>query len=47
MSDPNAEKLARWAEISSCTDQVAAIAEDVQGILDQLADLAAALGELE
>ena len=47
MRDPDAEKLAKWAEISSCTEQVAAIAEDVQGILDQLADLAAALGELE
>ena len=47
MKDPDAEKLARWAEISNCTDQVAAIAEDVQGILDQLAVLAAALGELE
>ena len=46
MNDPAAEKLARWAEISLCTEQVSAIADTAQSILDQLAVLAAALDEL-
>ena len=46
MTDPAAEKLARWAELSLCSEQISAIADTAQSILDQLADLAAALDEL-